>query len=139
MYGDVTAFFSKGPNRDGSSGLDVLGNGGRGAGDSELNYTAGFNGAEAFETWGGTSSAGPVVAGKLALVFQAYKARYGVWPTWDEAKALLKNGATNASSSPFYQGAGVVNADRATDLAAGIYGVYTTPDEWQVGDWGRPP
>jgi len=135
MYGDVTAFFSKGPNRDGSSGLDVLGNGGRGAGDSELNYTASFNGAEAFETWGGTSRSAPVVAGNLALVFQAYKARYGVWPTWDEAKALLKNGATNASSSPFYQGAGVVNADRATDLAAGIYGVYATPDEWQVGDW----
>jgi len=135
MYGDVTAFFSKGPNRDGSSGLDVLGNGGRGAGDSELNYTAGFNGAEAFETWGGTSRSGPVVAGNLALVFQAYKARYGVWPTWDEAKALLKSGATNTSSSPFYQGAGVVNADRATDLAAGIYGVYATPDEWQVGDW----
>ena len=36
---------------------------------------------------------------------------------------------------PFFQGAGVVNADRSTDLAAGIYGVYATPDEWQVGDW----
>jgi uncharacterized repeat protein (TIGR01451 family) len=135
MYGDVTAFFSKGPNRDGSSGLDVLGNGGRGAGDVELNYTANFNGAEAWETWGGTSRSGPVVSGNLALVYQAYKARYGVWPTWDTAKALLKNGATNVSSSPFYQGAGVVDADRATDLAAGIYGVYATPDEWQVGDW----
>jgi len=135
VYGDVTAFFSKGPNRDGSSGLDVLANGGRGSGDSELNYTAGFNGAEAWETWGGTSRSGPVAAGNLALVYQAYEARYGVWPTWDVAKALLKSGATNSASSPFYQGAGVVNSDRATDLAAGIYGVYATPDEWQVGDW----
>ena len=134
MYGDVTAFFSKGPNRDGSSGLDVLANGGRGAGDEGINYH-GFDGAESWDTWGGTSRSSPVVAGNLALVYQAYKARYGVWPTWDVARALLKSGASNASSSPFYQGAGVVNADRATDLAAGIYGVYATPDEWQVGDW----
>ncbi len=134
MYGDVTAFFSKGPNRDGSAGLDVLGNGGRGSGDEGINYY-GYNGAESWATWGGTSRSGPVVAGNLALVYQAYKARYGEWPTWDVAKALLKSGATNSASSPFYQGAGVVNADRATDLAAGIYGVYATPDEWQVGDW----
>jgi uncharacterized repeat protein (TIGR01451 family) len=134
VYGDVTAFFSKGPNRDGSSGLDVLANGGRGAGDEGINYY-GFNGAESWATWGGTSRSGPVAAGNLALVYQAYKDRYGVWPTWDVAKALLKSGATNPASSPFYQGAGVVNADRATDLAAGIYGVYATPDEWQVGDW----
>ncbi len=52
-----------------------------------------------------------------------------------QAKALIKSGATNSVSSPFFQGAGVVNADRSTDLAAGIYGVYATPDEWQVGDW----
>jgi uncharacterized repeat protein (TIGR01451 family) len=49
--------------------------------------------------------------------------------------ALAKSGATNSVSSPFFQGAGVINADRSTDLAAGIYGVYATPDEWQVGDW----
>ncbi|MDY7076243.1 MAG: S8 family serine peptidase [Chloroflexota bacterium] len=134
VYGDVTAFFSKGPNRDGSSGLDVLGNGGRGSGDEGINYY-GYNGAESWDTWGGTSRSAPVVAGNLALVYQAYRDRYGIWPTWDVAKALLKSGATNPSSSPFYQGAGVVNADRATDLAAGIYGVYATPDEWQVGDW----
>jgi len=134
MYGDVTAFFSKGPNRDGSSGLDVLANGGRGSGDEGLNYF-GFNGATSWDTWGGTSRSGPVAASNLALVYQAYKTRYGEWPTWDVAKTLIKSGATNVSSSPFYQGAGVVNADRATDLAAGIYGVYATPDEWDVGDW----
>jgi len=133
MYGDVTAFFSKGPSRDGSSGLDVLANGGRGSGDLPLH--SGFNGAESWETWGGTSRSAPVTAGNLALVYQAYKARHGVWPTWDVVKPLIKSGATNSASSPFYQGAGVVNADRATDLAAGIYGVYATPDEWQVGDW----
>ena len=134
MHGDVTAFFSHGPNRDGSSGLDVLANGGRGAGDEGLNYY-GFDGAESWATWGGTSRSSPVAAGNLALVYQAFKARHGRWPAWNEAKALLKNGADNASGSPFFQGAGVVNADRATDLAAGIYGVYATPDEWQVGDW----
>ena len=134
VYGDITSFFSHGPNRDGSSGLDVLGNGGRGSGDEGLNYF-GMDGATSWATWGGTSRSAPVVAGNLALVFQAYKARHGVWPTWDVAKSLLKSGATNSASSPFFQGAGVVNADRSTDLAAGIYGVYATPDEWDVGDW----
>jgi uncharacterized repeat protein (TIGR01451 family) len=134
MYGDVTAFFSHGPNNDGSSGLDVLANGGRGSGDEGLNYF-GYDGATSWDTWGGTSRSSPVAAGNLALAFQAYKERYGEWPTWDVAKALLKNGADNPSSSPFLQGGGVVNADRTTDLAAGLYGVYATPNEWQVGDW----
>jgi uncharacterized repeat protein (TIGR01451 family) len=133
MYGDPNSFFAKGPNRDGSSGLDVLANGGRGSGAVNLNFI--FDGWEAFETWGGTSRSAPAAAGNMALVYQAYKDRYGEWPTWEMAKTLIKNGATNSISSPFYQGAGVVNADRATNLAAGIYGVYAIPHEWQVGDW----
>jgi uncharacterized repeat protein (TIGR01451 family) len=134
MYGDPNSFYAKGPNGDTSVGVDVLANGGRGAGDEGLNYY-GFDGWNSWDTWGGTSRSGPAAASNLALVFQAYKERYGEWPTWDTAKALLKNGATNSVSSPFLQGAGVVNADRATDLAAGIYGVYATPDEWDVGNW----
>jgi uncharacterized repeat protein (TIGR01451 family) len=134
VYGDPNSFFSHGPNRDGSSGLDLLGNGGRGAGDEGINYY-GFNGAESWATWGGTSRSAPVVSGNLALLYQAYKARNGVWPTWDVVKGIAKSGASNSVSSPFLQGAGVVNADRATDIAAGLYGVYATPDEWQVGDW----
>jgi uncharacterized repeat protein (TIGR01451 family) len=134
VYGDPNSFYAHGPNRDGSSGVDILGNGGRGAGDEGLNYY-GMNGAESWATWGGTSRSAPVVAGNLALIYQAYKDRHGVWPTWDQVLALAKSGATNSVSSPFFQGAGVVNADRSTDLAAGIYGVYATPDEWQVGDW----
>jgi uncharacterized repeat protein (TIGR01451 family) len=134
MYGDPSSFYSKGPNNDGTAGVDILGNGGRGSGDEGLNYF-GFDGWTSWDTWGGTSRSSPVVSGNLALIYQAYKARYGEWPTWDVAKALLKNGATNSVSSPFLQGGGVVNADRATDLAAGIYGVYATPDEWDVGNW----
>jgi len=134
MYGDPSSFYSHGPNRDGSAGVDVLGNGGRGSGDEGLNYY-GMNGAESWATWGGTSRSAPVVAGNLALIYQAYKDRHGVWPTWDQVMAFAKSGATNSVSSPFFQGAGVMNADRSTDLAAGIYGVYAEPDEWQVGDW----
>ncbi len=133
VYGDPNSFFAKGPNRDGTSGLDILANGGRGSGDANLNYV--LNGWTAWETWGGTSRSAPLAAGNLALVYDAYMEKYGEWPTWDIAKALFKSGATNAISAPFYQGAGVVNADRATDLAAGLYGVYAAPTEWQVGDW----
>lgn len=134
VYGDPSSFGAKGPNRDGSAGLDILANGGRGAGDEGLNYY-GFNGAESWATWGGTSRSAPVAAGNLALVYQAYKDRHGVWPTWEDVLPIFKSSATNSVSAPFFQGAGVVDADRATDVAAGIYGVYATPDEWQVGDW----
>jgi uncharacterized repeat protein (TIGR01451 family) len=134
VYGDPSAFYSKGPNRDGSVGVDVLANGGRGAGDEGINYY-GYNGAASWDTWGGTSRSSPVAAGNLALVFEAFEKRYGRWPTWYEAKVLLKSSATNSVSSPFLQGGGVVNADRATDLAAGVYGLYATPDEWRVGNW----
>jgi uncharacterized repeat protein (TIGR01451 family) len=134
VYGDPSSFGAKGPNRDGSAGLDILANGGRGAGDEGLNYY-GFNGAESWATWGGTSRSSPVAAGNLALVYQAYKARHGVWPTWEEVLPIFKSSATNSVSAPFFQGAGVVNADRATDVASGLYGVYATPDEWQVGNW----
>jgi len=134
MYGDPSSFGAKGPNRDGSAGLDVLGNGGRGAGDEGINYY-GFNGAESWATWGGTSRSAPVVGGNLALLYEAFHERYGRWPTWDEVMPIVKSSATNSVSSPFLQGAGVVNSDRSTDVAAGIYGVYATPDEWQVGDW----
>ncbi len=134
VYGDPNAYYSHGPNRDGSIGVDVLANGGRGSGDLPINET-GFNGAESWETWGGTSRSAPVAAGNIALIYQAYKARYGVWPTWDVVKPLVKSSADDSVGSPFLQGSGVLNADRATDLAAGIYGVYATPDEWQVGDW----
>jgi len=134
VYGDPSSFGAKGPNRDGTSGLDILGNGGRGAGDEGLNYF-GFNGAESWATWGGTSRSAPVVAGNLALLFEAYKDRYGYWPAWYDVLPILKSSATNSVSSPFLQGGGVVNSDRSTDVAAGVYGVYATPDEWQVGDW----
>lgn len=139
VYGDPNSFFSHGPNRDGSSGLDLLGNGGRGAGDEGLNYFAMargfFDGASSWATWGGTSRSAPVIAGNLALLYQAYHDRTGRWPTWDRVKQVAKSAADNVVSSPFFQGAGVMNADRATDIAGGLYGVYTVPDEWQVGDW----
>ncbi|MEN6480294.1 MAG: S8 family serine peptidase, partial [Anaerolineales bacterium] len=134
VHGDASNWYSHGPNNDGSVGVDVLTNGGRGSGDEALNYY-GFNGAESWATWGGTSRSAPAAAGNLALIYQAYKARYGQWPTWDVAKALIKSSATDASGSPFLQGAGVVNADRGTDVASGVYGLYATPDEWRVGDW----
>ena len=112
----------------------MLANGGRGAGDEGINYF-GFDGAVSWDTWGGTSRSSPVAAGNVALGFQAYHERYGRWPAWYEVLPAVKSSATNSVSDPFLQGGGVINADRLTDVAAGIYGVVATPDEWQVGDW----
>lgn len=140
VYGDSNSWGSKGPDFDGSVAPDILANGDRGSGSSKINYGPynghmGFDGWTSWETWGGTSRSAPVAGGNLALVYQAYKDRYGVWPTYQMAQDLLMAGANDAKTDPTLQGAGVVNADRATDLAAGIYGVYATPTMWNVGDY----
>jgi len=54
----------------------------------------------------------------LALVYQAYAAKHGVWPDNQTAKAILMASATDMNHDVFKQGAGAVNADVAT--AAGL-------------------
>jgi hypothetical protein len=132
-YGDVMTWSNRGPSALGGPGVDVVANGAWGAGTLALNEVG--DGLFAWESWGGTSRSAPVAAGNLALVYQAYYDRNGVWPSYDTAKALLKSGATDLQYDPMTQGAGSVDADRATDVAGGLYGVYVTPDQWRAGGY----
>ena len=112
----------------------MVAEGAYGAGAVPLNVS-GFDGWNAWETWGGTSRSAPVAMGNLALVYQAFKENSGAWPTYDVARQILMSGASNVHYDVFSQGAGSVNADRATDVAGGHGGVYVGPDNWTAGDY----
>jgi len=136
MSNDVAWYSNRGPSARGNNGVDVLADGQRGAGDLNLNYsvgTWGMNGNNAWVTWGGTSRSAPAAMGNLALIYQAFKAKYGRWPWWDEAKALFKSTSTDLNYDVLTQGSGSVNSDRGTLVAGGWYGLLVTPDEWNPG------
>jgi hypothetical protein len=132
-WGDVMSWSNRGPGARGDNSVSVTANGAWGAGDLSLNEVG--DGWTAWESWGGTSRACPIAAGNLALVYQAYKDAHGDWPDYTTARAILMAGADNQDYDPFVQGAGSVNADRATAIAAGLGGVYTTPESWTAGDY----
>ncbi len=132
--GDPMSWSARGPGARNVVGVDVVATGAFGAGDLPLNMVR--NGAIATDSFGGTSMATSVAAGNLALMLQAWHARTnGTWPTFTEARALLMGSAKNTDHDVWSQGAGLVDADRGTDIAAGLDGVYATPAEWSVGDY----
>ncbi|HBY95680.1 MAG TPA: hypothetical protein DEP84_17290 [Chloroflexi bacterium] len=133
VWGDTMVWSNRGPGARGTAGVDVVASGAFASGDAALNAV--LDGNNAWETWGGTSRSSPVTAGNLALVYQAFKAHHGRWPTYAEARAALKSGAMQTGFDAFTQGAGRVNADISTDIAAGRQGVMAMPDEWRPGDY----
>ncbi|NLG48636.1 MAG: S8 family serine peptidase, partial [Chloroflexi bacterium] len=125
---------NRGPGADGSLGVSIVADGAYAAGAEGINYF-GLDGAYSWDSWGGTSRSAPVAAGNMALIYQAYKQKHGEWPTYDVARALMMSGATHLNYDVLTQGAGAVNADRATDIAGGHGGFYALPSTWQPGDY----
>ncbi len=132
-YGDVMSWSNRGPGARGDVAVSVVANGAWGAGSLPLNEWG--DGWTAWDSWGGTSRSSPIAAGNLALVYQAYKDRTGSWPDYATARAIFMSSATNVHYDPLAMGAGSVNADRATDIAAGLDGLAVTPVSWPVGDY----
>lgn len=138
LYNDAQSFSSNGPTAQGENGISVMANGAWGAGDMPLTealLSYGVDGWYAWESWGGTSRSTPVAMGNLALAMQAFKEVNGVWPTNVEARSLLMSGADSAHNDGFIEGAGTVNAERSVKIAAGLGGVYVTPDSVTFGDF----
>ena len=132
-WGDVIPFSNRGPSAMGRNGVSVTANGAFGAGALSLNEWG--DGWTAWGAWGGTSRSGPVAAGILTLVYDAYKQAHGEWPTWDQARAILMSGANNQRYDTFVQGAGMVNGANSAAIAAGDAGYYVMPDNWTGGDY----
>ena len=131
--GDVMTWSNRGPGARNVTGVDVVATGAFGTGSVALNQV--LWGAVATDSFSGTSMAAPVAAGNLALIYQAWFDNFGVWPTYDEAKTVLMNSATDTHHDAWSQGAGLVNADTGTDIAGGHHGYMVSPSEWSVGDY----
>lgn len=131
--GDPMSWSNRGPGANNTSGPDVVATGAFGAGSIALNEI--LDGSIATGEFGGTSMATPVAAGNLALMYQAWKDRTGEWPTFEDARALLMGTSRNTKHDVWSQGAGLVNADEGTDVAAGRSGAYATPAEWAPGSY----
>lgn len=132
--GDVIPWSNRGPTATGAGAPDIVADGAYSSGAIPLNQ-GNLDGWGSWDIWGGTSRSCPVATGNLALVYQAYKAKNGQWPTYDIAKQLFMNGARDLNYDTFVQGAGSIDASRAVSLAAGNGGLAVSPSSWNPGDF----
>jgi len=132
-YGDIAPFSNRGPTAMGHLGVDVVADGSVASGDEPLNMVG--DGWTAWASWAGTSRSTPVAAGNVALAYQAYRDRTGTWPTYDQARQFLMNGAVDSNYDTFTQGSGRVDGERSADLAAGAGGLSVSPPALTPGSW----
>ena len=132
-YGDIIPFSNRGPGSAARVGPDVAADGAFAAGGFPINGLG--DGTLALGTWGGTSRSTPVASGGMALIYQAFKQRQGHWPTYDEARSIMKSGARFNGYDVFTMGAGVLDAGDAVRIASGKHGIYALPSEWEAGSY----
>ena len=132
-WGDVIPYSNRGPNAIGQVEPDVVTVGSGAAGDIPLNQWG--DGYTAWIVWGGTSLSTPATAGELALIYDAYYQKNGVFPGSELARNILMSGADNINYDVLQQGAGFTNADRATRIANDVEGLMVKPAFWMVGDY----
>ena len=134
-YGDVVPFSGRGPTALGVPDPQILANGRMSYGSTPLNLVLPSNGQIASELWSGTSLSSPLAAGILAMTEQAYRQKNGRWPDAATAKSLLMSSCDDINYDAYSQGAGIINADRATKLAEETEGFYVTPSLWTPGNY----
>jgi subtilisin family serine protease len=124
--GDVTCFSSRGPNALGQVKPNVLATGYWAPRVEPLWSTHSGRGAWS-RYCGGTSGATPHVSAVVALIYQAYRDKYGEFPSSEKARNILMSSATNIDEEIFAQGAGIINARRAVEMASGKGGLLIEP------------
>jgi len=131
--GDVIPWSNRGPDASGGLAPDIVADGAYSSGAVPVNMYF-YEGSTSWDIWGGTSRSCPVAAGNLALVYQAYADANGTWPTYEQAKQFLHNGARDLNYDTLVQGAGSIDAGRSAALAAEVGGLSVSPSSWTPGD-----
>ncbi|MEW6536821.1 MAG: right-handed parallel beta-helix repeat-containing protein [Candidatus Auribacterota bacterium] len=108
---ESSSFSSWGPTDDGRIKPDVVA-------DGYALISTVCNSEDDYASESGTSMSAPVVTGIIALIFEAYKGYYNIFPSADIVKALLCNFAMEAGRpgpDPSY-GYGIVDARKVIDI-----------------------
>ncbi|MEE9505607.1 MAG: S8 family serine peptidase, partial [Thermoplasmata archaeon] len=136
-FGEIATESGRGPSALGRPEPDVVTNGRMAFGATPLNQVQyrPYDGTRATDLWAGTSLASPCTASILALIYQAYKHRHGVFPDATTAQSILMSSADDLSYDVLSQGAGRTNADRATKIAHDEDGFVVSPNFWVPGDY----
>lgn len=132
--GDVIPWSNRGPSAMGHAGPAVVADGAYSSGAMALNQGA-WDGWRSWIVWGGTSRSCPVAAGNMALIYDAFKQRFGRYPTYWQARNYLMAGARDLSYDPAVQGAGMVDAKKSIDIITGDGGIEISPSQWYPGDY----
>lgn len=144
MHGDVLPSSARGPNMLGNPEPDVITAGAFLFGSTPLNSDQDaltpseldwYGGQWAWDLWSGSALSSASAAGMLALIYDAYKQANGVFPNIETARSLLRSGADNMNYDILTQGAGYINADRSTQLAANLDGLYLDQTYWVPGEY----
>jgi hypothetical protein len=135
-YQDIQPWSDRGPGAMSNLTPHVVANGAWGSGASITSYSTyyeGTDGSAAWYIWGGTSRSTPVVAGMMALIYDAYFQGNGVYPDWREARKLIMNSAKDIGYDEFVGGAGAANPYFGSLAALGDYGFTVDPPYYTAG------
>ncbi|MXX20391.1 MAG: S8 family serine peptidase [Cenarchaeum sp. SB0661_bin_35] len=120
-------FSSRGPGIVGDPKPDLISLGAFGFSLSPVTKTSKDATDEPYGVFGGTSMSGPLAAGAAALLVEQMRAN-NIWYTPFTIKNILMSTANDMGNDPFVQGAGLVNATRASEYVAGDGSFLVTND-----------
>jgi hypothetical protein len=133
---NITSFSSGGFSQHNARTVDVVAPGDSGWALCSTNtalYTdcTNFNtpaGSTPIEDFGGTSESAPLTSGEAALIIQAYRSTHkGTDPSPALIKRIIMSTATDLSAPSFEQGAGLINALAAVQVALSVVDEHGTP------------
>jgi Subtilase family len=133
---NISALSSAGTTQSGPRTIDVVAPGDRGWALCSADLQRFFGCADVDNNnvgqplWaaGGTSLSAPLTAGTAALVMQAYaKTHNGARPSPDLVKRIIVSTAQDLGAPAEHQGAGLVNALKAVQLAASVQDASGSP------------
>jgi hypothetical protein len=133
LNNNITAFSSSGFSQKNARMLDVVAPGDSGWSLCSVNQAmfqecgdlTNESGPSPIEEFGGTSESSPLTAGVAALVIQAYRSTHrGADPSPAIVKQIIKSSATDLGAPAVTQGAGLINALAAVNLALSVNDEY---------------